>query len=466
VRSPNPRGAAARRVLPRPWPHESLSDVIEGGSTDALEPVTEDFGHVLRGSPAGVVRPRSADDVVAVVQTAASSGSTLTLRGLGHSAGGQALPLDSVVVDFAEMRGIGGVDRERMTIQCEAGARLRDVVAATLEHGLLPRVLTNLLDLTVCGLLSIGGVGPGSHRHGPFAANVAALDVVTGDGNLQRCSRAESRDLYDAVLCGLGRCGAIVSAELELRAVQPRVRTSYLLYDDAGKWMADQRRLANTPGVTSMEGFCSPSMQGLRGVSGRRSAFAQWFYPLQVSFEFDGEAPELPEGLRPYRVLHVEDDEIAHFPTRHDMRFEMVRRLGAWERPHPYISAFIAADALVEVLPAVLATLPLGEGHRGAFFVSPDDPPPLMALPEDQDVVFFSVIYPQVLPQFLKDTLAAFERASDLLTGAGGTRYVADWLGEMDANAWRRHFGSRYQRWVDSKRRFDPHGIFRSVLLP
>jgi hypothetical protein len=89
-----------------------------------------------------------------------------------------------------------------------------------------------------------------------------------------------------------------------------------------------------------------------------------------------------------------------------------------------------------------------------------------MALPESQDLVFFSVLYPQVLPQFLDDTLAAFERAGDLLTGAGGMRYVADWLGEMRESAWRRHFGSRYDKWVSSKRTFDPHGIFRSLLLP
>jgi cytokinin dehydrogenase len=364
------------------------------------------------------------------------------------------------------MDGVGPVERERETIHCEAGATMREVVAATLQHGLLPRALTNLLDLTVGGLLSVGGVGPGSHRHGPVLANVTALEVVTGDGSRRRCSRTEAPDLYDAVLGGLGRCGAIVSAELELRSVRPRVRTYYLLYDDLGRWIADQQALAHTDDVSAMEGFCSPSMQGLRGVGGRRGAFAEWFFPLQVSFEFEDAAPPLPDELSPYRVLHVEDDEIAHFPGRHEIRFEMVRRLGAWERPHPYVSAFIDADALVEALPAVLQALPLGEGHRGTFFVAAEDVPPLMALPEAADVVFFSVIYPQVLPQFLDDTLAAFRRAGDLLTAAGGKRYLADWLGDMDEEAWRRHFGHRHDRWVESKRTFDPDGVFCSLLLP
>jgi cytokinin dehydrogenase len=191
----------------------------------ALESVSEDFGHVLRGSPAGLACPRTAEEVAEVVTHAVSSGSRLTLRGVGHSAGGQALPADSVVVDLSRMNGVGSVDLERRTVHCEAGALLRDVVAATLEHRLLPRALTNLLDLTVGGLLSVGGIGPGSHRHGPLIANVASLEVVAGDGSLRHCSRSENRDLYDAVLGGLGRCGAIVSAELELRPVRSRVRT-------------------------------------------------------------------------------------------------------------------------------------------------------------------------------------------------------------------------------------------------
>jgi hypothetical protein len=69
-------------------------------------------------------------------------------------------------------------------------------------------------------------------------------------------------------------------------------------------------------------------MQGLRGTGGHRKAFAQWFFPLQVSCEFDEAAPQLPEQLSPYRVLGAEDDEITYFPTRHDLRIEAIRRLG------------------------------------------------------------------------------------------------------------------------------------------
>ncbi len=440
--------------------------VVVERSAAELAAAADDFGHVLRGVPVGIVRPHSVEDVVGVVENARSEGSRLTLRGLGHSAGGQALPCESVVVDLSEMNAVHPVEEGRTTIACEPGATLRQVVAATLEHDLLPPTLTNLLDLSVSGLLSVGGIGPGAHRHGPIIANVASLTVVTADGSVLSCSRTEHRDLYDAVLAGLGQYGIIVSAELELRPVQPHVRTYHLLYDDFGQWLDDQRTLARTEGVTAIEGFCSPSAQGLRGIGGRRSPFAEWFLPVQVSLEFDHSAPALPEAIAPYRTLHVEDDEMRFFPSRHDLRIEGIRQLGGWERPHPYIGALIDADALAEVLPKVLATLPLAEGHRGVFFVATDDLPPLMALPGSDDVVFFAVMYPQVLPQFLEGTLEASQHAADLLVHAGGKRYVADWLGKPERFDWAEHLGSRHGRWLEWKRTFDPDGVFCSLLLP
>src|SRR5438034_936356 len=76
-------------------------------STEALGSVAEDFGHVFRGAARGMIRPRSPAEVAEAVTDALSTGSKLTLRALGHSAGGQSLPSDSVVVDLSGMGGVG-----------------------------------------------------------------------------------------------------------------------------------------------------------------------------------------------------------------------------------------------------------------------------------------------------------------------------------------------------------------------
>lgn len=130
--------------------------------------VSEDFGHIRRGRPSGILTPTSPEDVVVAVRDAAAAGSKLTVRGLAHSAGGQSVASESAVVDVSRMATVGPVDPQRKVVRCEAGSRLRDVVSATLKHRLIPRALTNLLDLTVGGILSVGGgIGQGSHRYGP-----------------------------------------------------------------------------------------------------------------------------------------------------------------------------------------------------------------------------------------------------------------------------------------------------------
>jgi len=437
-------------------------------SDAALSGVSEDFGHVVHGDPFGVITPTSGDEVIEAVHAAISSGWYLTLRGNGHSAGGQAVPRGSIVVDLSRLDRVGPVDTEKMTIRCGAGATLRQLVGATLPSGLLPRPLTNLLDLSVGGLLGVGGgVGPSSHLYGAIAANVVELDVVTGDGVLHRCSRMVEPELLGAAIGGLGVCGVIVSAQLRLRRIRPHVRTFYLLYDDHRRWLDDQRLLADA-GVDALEGFCSAAPQGLRGLRGHRSGFAHWFFPLHVAIEFDGSPPELPDEVAPYRILATEDDAIEFFPARHDARFEMMRRTGAWEQAHPYVSAFVDRHALAEVLPDVLDALPpsLGDGYRGGFLFDRREAPPLLALPRSDDVAFFSVMYPQIPRDAVKDALDVHAQVSDLFVKAGATRYKADWLGEVDGLGWRSHFAGTVDDWRRARERFDPQGIFRSALVP
>jgi cytokinin dehydrogenase len=299
-----------------------------------------------------------------------------------------------------------------------------------------------------------------------MVSNVASMMVLTGEREIRRCSRTEARQLYDAVLCGLGRCGVIVSAELELRAARPRVRTFYLLYDDHRRWLADQQALAGS--VHGMEGFCSPNAQGLRGTHGRRAAFATWFYPLQVCLEYENTQPELPAGLSPYRIVHVEDDLTSYFPTRHDVRFESMKRLGSWDRPHPAVSALIGVGTLAEVLPDVLAAIPpgLGDAHRGIFLVDTQRAPALFITPASRHVAFFSIMHAGVAPPLVEEALEAFGRARHLLAGAGGKSYLADWLGGIGPASWRTHFGSQADSWEAHKTIFDPSGTFCSQLLP
>ena len=74
-----------------------------------------------------------------------------------------------------------------------------------MPRGLVPRVLTNNLNVAISGTLSMAGLGVASFRYGTQADNVVELQVVTGTGEIVTCSREENRELFDVVRCGLSQ---------------------------------------------------------------------------------------------------------------------------------------------------------------------------------------------------------------------------------------------------------------------
>src|SRR3954471_15827435 len=75
-------------------------------------------------TPVGVVVPRTADDVVAVVRIAAESGVPIVPRGGATSLSGQTIG-PAIVIDFSKyINRVGLVDRDRMTVRVEPGVVL------------------------------------------------------------------------------------------------------------------------------------------------------------------------------------------------------------------------------------------------------------------------------------------------------------------------------------------------------
>jgi cytokinin dehydrogenase len=326
-----------------------------------------------------------------------------------------------------------------------------------------------LLDLSVGGTVSAGGVGPDAARFGMTAANVHALEVVAADGTRRWCSPTEDPARFDAVRGGIGRCGVITRARLALRRPRERVRTFYLVYDAIEPWLADQWRVVTDHRCEALDAFCIAGVQGMRRTPSGRRPFATWSYGLHVSVEYDTSAPNADQalaGLTPSRLVHVEDDETNAFPARFDARFESMRRLGAFAQAHPIFESFLPTATLATLLPRLLERLPLflGDGQR-VLPIARTRLPPGIAVPGG-DFVCFAVLLTGVHPALVDDALAAMRDVDAMCREAGGTRYLSGWLGEMDDGRWRAHFGDKYAEWVEGKRRLDPDGIFVSRLFP
>ncbi|SNT61802.1 FAD/FMN-containing dehydrogenase [Actinomadura meyerae] len=353
-----------------------------------------DFGGIVLRSPARVVRPRSAAEVVDAVREAAADGLDAVPRGLGHSTFGQSLTT-GVSLDMRGLAGVREVGGRHAAVG--AGTSWREVLAATLPHGLTPPVLTDHLDVTVGGTVSAGGIGGTSHVHGTQADNVLALEVVAG-GRAVTCSPAERPELFDAVRGGLGGHGVITAATLRLVPAPERVLSCTIPCRSAGDLLRVQREVR----AEHISGQVKPSEGG------------GWRFEAKAVLYGDGGAP--PPGT-------AETERLAYADFADRMRPDVAElvALGEWARPHPWGMVFLPAPRAAAVIGATLAEMaPDDLGLSGVILVK--------AL-RDGTVLFSVLRTASPGCASVAEMLAANRRLLDRARAAGGTRYAVDSTG-------------------------------------
>jgi len=433
-----------------------------------------DFGRMVDRLPGAVARCASAEEVAEVIRCCRDRRIPVVPQGQAHTQSGQATTAGGVLLDTAAMAVIHEIDVAGETATVGGGVIWRDLVDATLAHGLVPRVLTNNLGVSIGGTLSMAGLGVASFRYGTQADNVLELEVVTGAGEIVTCSREQHRELFDVVRCGLGQFGVIVRAKILLRRAKPTVRMYYLLYDDLATLMEDVQVIMRPGSVwTSAGGLCSPCPQGMRHIGDGMElgegvqAFAYWLYPLQLTVDLDpGETVDdqaLLAGLRPYRHVHTEEFTQSEFCRRMDPVFELWRRSGYWDMPHPWMETILPWETAREYIEQVLAATPpqaLGPGGHILLWpaYAPTSEVPLFMHPPGEFVMGWGIL-PGVPRAFLQRGLAQLDMASEMSILYGGKRYLSGYITFDTAEKWAQHFGDQWPRILAAKRQFDPDGI-------
>jgi len=430
----------------------------------ARDGVATDFGGMVVRRPAAVVRPSSAADVAGAVKFAARHGLSVSIRGGGHSQTGQSLS-ENITLDLTSLDQVAGLDEKSLRVVCQGGLKWRALVERLAAPRLSPPVLTNNLDVTIGGTLSSAGLGVATWRRGTQADNCLELEVVTGEGEVVRCSAGENRELFDAVRAGMGQFGVITQARLALRRHQPNFRSYYLLYDDLGALLDDLKVVMTDERFDYLESWCVPCAQGFKKVNGQRQAFAQWFYPLHATVETDGSAsPDASEklrGLKFYRHVHTEEGELLEFFARLDPLFALWKRAGFWEYAHPWMECVLPWQGTPFYIGQVLANLPpqaVAGGHVLLWPARGDaSSVPLFMRPQSDFLMGFGIL-PAVPKHLLNEVLPRLGLASQASTMVGGKRYLSGWIA-FDQSQWRAHYGDKWATVVASKKKFDPKGV-------
>jgi hypothetical protein len=331
-----------------------------------------DFGRTAVLTPQAVLWPRRVEDVVAAVQFARATRTPVALRGAGHAASQLTLRERGLVINLRSLGRVLAIDAAAGWVEVEGGATWATLLAATLPHGLMPAISVDFVELTVGGTLSTGGVGAQSFWAGVLADQVLALEVVTGAGELRRCSAESEATLFDLARAGLGQVGAIVRARLRLVAAPPRVRLQQLFFatlDELLQAIASLResRRADTllalalpaaaPGVATQLG---PAAQHELQQQARRGATPDWLFRLDAGVYLHDAPDAAPargadlakELLLPSRYRSEQELTIQEFLFRVP---PLMQREELRAPPHP---------ELILLLPSAAAQLVIGTALR------------------------------------------------------------------------------------------------------
>lgn len=414
----------------------------------------DDFGHLVRRYPTALLKPGSVEDVVRIVRFARSHKLKVAARGQAHSTYGQAQVEAGIVIDLSTLNTIHSIDAEQAEV--DAGVLWSQLLLASLKRQLTPPVLTDYIELSVGGTLAVGGIGGASHRYGVQVDNVLSLQVVTGLGNLETCSRTQNRDLFEVVLAGLGQCGIIVRATVRLIPAAQNARVFLLFYNELAALTRDQRLLIAQKRFDYVEGQVVPDASG------------GWRYLLEAaSFYTPPNQPNnnsLLAGLSYSQgTQQIEDKSYFDFANRLAPTVAFLKESGAWFYPHPWLDLFVPGTAVDRFVGEIVSDLTLADTGQGPVLLYPVATDrltlPLFRVPDEEIVFLFSILRTappdaRAIASMLADNRTFFERNRSL----GGYRYAINAI-PFSQTDWKQHFHPVWGKLVSAKRRYDPDNL-------
>lgn len=444
-----------------------------------------DFGKTRKRRPAVLLEPADTSDVALAVQFCARQGIPLAPRGCAHSAGAQMMVEQGFVIQMKSLNRIVEINAHSCWV--EAGAQWGEVLLAVQEYGLTPPVVTDWLGVRVGGTLSMGGFGFMSFHRGTQMDNLLELEVVTGNGDIVRCSRDINPELFDCVRGTHGKFGLITRARILLEKAPSQVRMIQACYGDLRSMMHDFEAFTLTRKADLIHAFsarkCEKAMTTRMNSTDRMNLDpetvqaalqripGEWIYNLELV--------ELPDANgRTGRIsatdLRCESGLVdtwelswKAFCFRLPPLILEEQHRGA--APHPEICTFLPLNELsIQYLEREYSRLrpivDIGDGPVLFFPVTREwVGAPLFRLPESPKSFFWGLLRradpatPEKIAAQLADNEVIYQRVLEL----GGVRYLPDTPPE-DPAFWSGHFGPLWPRIQEWKRKYDSKGILIS----
>lgn len=412
-----------------------------------------DFGKLRSKTPVIALRPRDQGQLAECVQMLARRGIRYKVRGAGHSAGGQTLIDDGVVLDLRGLSRIVADDPAGETVRVEAGLWWLELWRHLRATGRRPKVLTDNGRTSVGGTLAVGGFGDTSHRLGLQLDGVRELVVMTPDGTRHRVRPGDA--LFDWSLAGRGQLGIVTEVLLETTRTPDDLTARVILWPTLDAFLDD------TPVILA---------QGRFDYLRARLLYAPNAPVAAAAGHFGRDEPRAGAGgvgdFEGLRARSGPPETLAYFDKLSEPPD------ARWALPSPDLELVLPLDARGR---SALATIhhAITDSPMAAYFPLGSSIMPLPAatrfplapLPPGATHAVMLALRPEVPEREAARACAALAPLVDLAHAAGGRIYLMG-IEPTDAAFLERQFGAATMAtWRALKATHDPRGLLNPGLL-
>uniref|UniRef100_A0A060T4P9 D-arabinono-1,4-lactone oxidase n=1 Tax=Blastobotrys adeninivorans TaxID=409370 RepID=A0A060T4P9_BLAAD len=169
--------------------------------------------------PERFLQPSTLDEIRQIVLQARQKNKTVMLTGSGHSPSHMTMT-DQWLVNLDRFNKVVKVNRHKSgkftDVTVEAGMRVYQLNKFLASEGLSIQSLGSISDQSMAGVISTGTHGSSAY-HGLVSQQIVDLSIMTGSGEVIKCSTTEHSDMFRAGMLSLGKLGIIT--EVTIRAV-------------------------------------------------------------------------------------------------------------------------------------------------------------------------------------------------------------------------------------------------------
>lgn len=220
-----------------------------------------DWTRRWRGRTPAVLRPRSTDEVAAIVRAARRHRVALVPQGGNTGLVGGATPLAAeVVVDVRGLDRLDPVDTTARQVTVGAGVTRSMLGRHAASHGLdLAVDLASRDSATIGGMIATNAGGIHVVRHGPMRAQLLGVEAVLGTGEVLAANLAglvKDNTGYDlaGLLCGSeGTLGVVTAARLRLIARPESIATALVGFDTVDSAVRAATALRSVESIAAIE---------------------------------------------------------------------------------------------------------------------------------------------------------------------------------------------------------------------